>query len=47
MSEAIWRVNVNTQTVTTEPVPANWQHLAGRALIPRILLDEIPPMVQK
>lgn len=43
MTEAIWRVNVNTQSITTEPVPESWQRLAGRALIPRILLDEIPP----
>ncbi|MEW5961197.1 MAG: aldehyde ferredoxin oxidoreductase C-terminal domain-containing protein [Chloroflexota bacterium] len=43
MNELVWRVNVNTQTITTEPAPASWQPLAGRALIPRILLDEIPP----
>jgi aldehyde:ferredoxin oxidoreductase len=43
MAEAIWRVNVNTQTLTTEAVPESWKPLAGRGLIPRILLDEIPP----
>ncbi|RME98301.1 MAG: aldehyde ferredoxin oxidoreductase, partial [Chloroflexi bacterium] len=43
MTDAIWRVNVNTHTVTTEPVPESWQRLGGRGLIPRILLDEIPP----
>ncbi len=42
MTNAIWRVDVNTQTISTEPVPESWQTLAGRALIPRILLDEIP-----
>ncbi|MDM8528532.1 aldehyde ferredoxin oxidoreductase C-terminal domain-containing protein [Anaerolineales bacterium HSG24] len=43
MANAIWRVNVNNQTITTEPIPESWQRLGGRALIPRILLDEIPP----
>lgn len=43
MEELIWRANVSTQTVTTEPVPDHWQKLGGRALIPRILLDEISP----
>lgn len=42
MEQAIWRVDVNQQTVTTEPVPAGWQRLGGRGLIPRILLDEMP-----
>ena len=46
MNEAIWRANVNNQTVTTEPIPESWRRLAGRALIPRILLDEIPPMCE-
>jgi aldehyde:ferredoxin oxidoreductase len=43
MTEAVWRVNVTKQTVTTEPVPETWQRLGGRGLIPRILLDEVPP----
>jgi aldehyde:ferredoxin oxidoreductase len=43
MTEAIWRVDVGTQTVRTEPVPEGWRRLGGRGLIPRILLDEIPP----
>jgi aldehyde:ferredoxin oxidoreductase len=43
MTEAVWRINVTKQTVTTEPVPQSWQRLGGRALIPRILLDEVPP----
>ncbi len=43
MTEAIWRVNVTTQTIITEPVLETWQRLSGRGLIPRILLDEIPP----
>jgi aldehyde:ferredoxin oxidoreductase len=43
MNGTIRRVNVNSQTITNESVPQGWQALAGRALIPRILLDEIPP----
>jgi len=46
MTQLIWRANVKTHTVTTEPIPESWQSLAGRALIPRILLDEIPPMCE-
>jgi aldehyde:ferredoxin oxidoreductase len=38
-----WRVNVRTRTVTKEPVPASWERLGGRALIARILLDEVEP----
>jgi aldehyde:ferredoxin oxidoreductase len=44
MKELVWRANVSTKAVTTEPIPETWQRLGGRALIPRILLDEIPPM---
>jgi aldehyde:ferredoxin oxidoreductase len=39
----VWRVNVRTRTLTTEPVPASWERLGGRGLIARILLDEVPP----
>ncbi len=39
----IWRVNVRTQTVRREPVPKEWEHLGGRGLSARILLDEVPP----
>ncbi len=46
MNEAIWRVDVSKQTVITEPVPESWQRLGGRGLIPRILLDEVPPTCQ-
>lgn len=46
MEQLIWRVNVNNQTVRTEPVPQNWQRLGGRGLIPRILLDEVPGTCQ-
>lgn len=39
----VWRVNVRTQTVTREPVPASWERLGGRGLLARILLDEMDP----
>lgn len=38
----IWRVNVQTQKLTREPVPASWERLGGRGLIAKILLDEVP-----
>src|SRR5215475_1495899 len=38
----VWRVNVRTRTCVREPVPASWLHLGGRALIARILVDEVP-----
>jgi aldehyde:ferredoxin oxidoreductase len=44
MKELVWRANVSNKTVTTEPLPESWQGLGGRALIPRILLDEVPPL---
>jgi aldehyde:ferredoxin oxidoreductase len=37
----IWRVNVQTQTVTQEAVPAHWNPLGGRGLLAQILLDEV------
>jgi aldehyde:ferredoxin oxidoreductase len=44
MAETIWRIDVTDRSVTTAPVPETWQRLGGRGLIPRILLDEIPPL---
>jgi aldehyde:ferredoxin oxidoreductase len=44
MTTTVWRVNVSTQSVSTEPVPESWVHLGGRGLVPRILLDEVPPL---
>src|SRR5512146_3489425 len=38
----VWRVNVRTQTCTREPIPETWLRLGGRALIARILVDEVP-----
>jgi aldehyde:ferredoxin oxidoreductase len=37
----VWRVNVRTQTFTIEPTPESWQHLGGRGLIARIMVDEV------
>lgn len=37
----IWRVNVNTQTLNKEPIPAGWEKLGGRGLVVRALLDEM------
>jgi len=42
----IWRINVSGQTFKKEPVPAAWEKLGGRALLARILLDEVPPTCQ-
>jgi aldehyde:ferredoxin oxidoreductase len=39
----IWRVNVQEQTLKQEAVPAAWEHLGGRGLLARIMLDETPP----
>jgi aldehyde:ferredoxin oxidoreductase len=39
----VWRVNMQDLSVRKEPIPETWQHLGGRGLIARILLDEVPP----
>jgi aldehyde:ferredoxin oxidoreductase len=39
----ILRVNMNKAEVGREPVPAEYQQLGGRALIAKLLLNEIPP----
>src|SRR3972149_2252021 len=39
----IWRVDVSTQTLSRQPVPQSWEHLGGRGLVARILLDEVQP----
>ena len=38
----IWRVNLRSQSFKREPVPKSWDRLGGRALIARILVDELP-----
>jgi aldehyde:ferredoxin oxidoreductase len=39
----IWRVDVATQKLNREPVPAGWEKLGGRGLLARIMLDEVEP----
>ncbi len=39
---SIWRVNMNSKTLQRDPVPETWQHLGGRGLLARILVDEVP-----
>jgi aldehyde:ferredoxin oxidoreductase len=39
----IWRINVNSQQFSIEDVPTSWQHLGGRGLLAKILLDEVTP----
>ncbi len=39
----IWRVDVVTQKLNREPVPAGWEKLGGRGLLARIMLDEVEP----
>jgi aldehyde:ferredoxin oxidoreductase len=43
MAFKVWRANVQTREVQIEAVPESWNKLGGRSLIPRILLDEVPP----
>ncbi len=38
----IWRINTRTQNLTIQPTPETWQHLGGRGLLTRILVDEVP-----
>jgi len=43
MKEKILRINMAKGDIHEEPVPSNWQHLGGRGLLARILVDEVPP----
>ncbi len=38
-----WRINLQTNQVVHEPIPAGWERQGGRGLTARILLDEVPP----
>jgi len=42
----IWRINTRTQGLTIQPTPQNWEHLGGRGLLARILVDEVPPLCE-
>lgn len=37
----VWRINVRTHGLERQAVPVAWQRLGGRALLARILLDEV------
>jgi aldehyde:ferredoxin oxidoreductase len=37
-----WRVNVSTKSWARESVPDTWEHLGGRGLLAKILVDEVP-----
>ena len=38
---SIWRVNIRSQSLRREPVPETWNHLGGRALLARIMVDDV------
>ena len=40
----VWRVNMQNRTFTRQDVPETWQHLGGRGLLSRILVDEVDPV---
>lgn len=40
----VWRVDIAKRSLTKEPVPESWVKLGGRALLARILLDEVDPL---
>ncbi|MDH3943363.1 MAG: aldehyde ferredoxin oxidoreductase [Anaerolineae bacterium] len=39
----IWRINLRTRSLSRESVPPSWRSIGGRALLARILLDELDP----
>lgn len=41
--QLLWRVNVREKSLKRQPVPETWHRLGGRALLARILLDEVEP----
>lgn len=40
----VWRIDTANQTFAIEDVPPTWEQLGGRALIARVLLDEVNPL---
>jgi aldehyde:ferredoxin oxidoreductase len=43
---SVWRINMRNRTLGREPVPESWEHLGGRGLLARVLLDEIDPLCE-
>jgi aldehyde:ferredoxin oxidoreductase len=39
----IWRINIQTMQFSLEDVPESWEHLGGRGLLAKIMLDEVIP----
>jgi aldehyde:ferredoxin oxidoreductase len=37
----VWRIDMTTRELSVEPYPDSWEHLGGRGLIARILVDEV------
>jgi len=40
---SVWRINIRDKSFTKESIPETWQPLGGRALIARILVDDVNP----
>lgn len=40
----VWRLNLRHKEFRVEDTPAPWEHLGGRGLLARILLDEVDPV---
>jgi aldehyde:ferredoxin oxidoreductase len=38
---SVWRVNVGTDEIQYQSLPEGWQHLGGRGLVARFLLDDV------
>ncbi len=39
---SVWRINLKEQSLIKEAIPDNWAPLGGRALLARILVDDVP-----
>jgi aldehyde:ferredoxin oxidoreductase len=39
----IWRIDIQNKQYSIEEIPESWQHLGGRGLLAKILLDEVNP----
>ena len=38
----VWRINIREQSLERTPIPKTWEHLGGRGLLARIIVDEVP-----